>query len=61
MEHGFATCPTCHAVDAGMTNAAISGGADWRCPRCDQQWDAVRLAAVAGYAAWLSARATPAR
>ena len=41
-----------------MTNGAVDAGADWRCARCGQQWDAVRLAAVAAYNVWLSERAT---
>ena len=52
----LATCPSCHHADATMTTAAISGGADWRCTRCGQQWDRVRLATVAAYARWLSTR-----
>ena len=50
----FATCPSCHTVDATVTNAAISGGADWLCARCGQKWDATRLVAVAAYGAWVS-------
>ena len=53
---GRARCPLCHTVDPTMTNIALSAGADWHCSRCGQRWDTVRLAAVAGYAAWLSAR-----
>jgi hypothetical protein len=37
-----------------MTNVAVGAGAGWRCARCGQQWDAVRLATVAAYAVWLS-------
>lgn len=51
---GFATCPSCHTADPVMTNLAVSGGADWRCGRCGQRWDAIRLAAVAAYAVWLA-------
>jgi len=51
---GFATCPMCHTVDPTMTNMALGGGADWHCSRCGQRWDTIRLAAVAGYAMWLS-------
>jgi hypothetical protein len=53
---GRTTCPLCHTVDPTMTNIALSAGADWHCSRCGQRWDTMRLAAVAGYAAWLSAR-----
>ena len=50
--HGFATCPTCHAVDPTMTNAALAVGGDWRCQRCGQRWDSKRIATVAAYQAW---------
>lgn len=53
---GPATCPSCHAVDLTMTDSAVAAGADWRCRRCGQLWDARRLAAVAAYAGWLSER-----
>ena len=53
---GRATCPLCHTVDPTTTNIALSAGADWHCSRCGQRWDTIRLAAVAGYAVWLSAR-----
>jgi hypothetical protein len=53
---GRATCPLCHTVDPTMTNIALSAGADWHCSRCGQRWDTIRLAAVVGYAVWLSAR-----
>jgi hypothetical protein len=49
----FATCPSCHTVDASMTNVAVSGGADWLCGRCGQRWDALRLATAAAYDVWL--------
>lgn len=53
---GRVTCPLCHTVDPTMTNVALSAGVDWHCSRCGQRWDTMRLAAVAGYAMWLSAR-----
>ena len=57
----LATCPSCHHADATMTTAAIGAGADWRCRRCGQHWDRIRLATVAAYARWLSTRtASPA-
>jgi len=55
----LATCPLCHTVDPTMTNIALSAGVDWHCSRCGQRWDTMRLAAVAGYAMWLSARTRP--
>jgi hypothetical protein len=50
----FATCPSCHTVDATMTKVAVSGGADWHCGRCGQRWDALRLATAAAYGVWLA-------
>ena len=54
---GPATCLSCHMEDPTLTNGGVEAGADWRCGRCGQRWDAVRLRTVAAYAAWLSARA----
>jgi hypothetical protein len=51
------TCPLCHTVAAGVTEADLSGGTGWRCATCDQQWDAGRLAAVAAYAQFVAERA----
>lgn len=53
---GLATCPTCHMVDAIVTNASLAAGGDWRCSRCGQMWDKTRIATVAAYAAWDAAR-----
>lgn len=52
----FAACPTCHVVDATMTNGQLAVGGYWRCQRCGQQWDQRRLATVAAYNAWDAAR-----
>ena len=52
----FATCPRCHLVDATLTNRSLAAGGYWRCARCGSNWDQGRLATVAGYAAWDSAR-----
>ncbi len=49
---GRAACPMCH-TSAALTRSAVAAGADWRCVRCGQRWDGVRLAAVADYAAWV--------
>ena len=54
LDLGFVTCPSCHTVDASMTNGALAGGGDWYCGRCGQRWDAVRLATAAAYAVWVS-------
>jgi hypothetical protein len=51
----LATCPLCHTEDRRVTNSDLGAGADWHCSRCGCRWDAVRLATVAGYAAWLGA------
>ena len=51
---GLATCPSCHTADSRVTSLAVSGGADWHCARCGQQWDALRLETVAAYAVWLT-------
>src|SRR6476620_4862106 len=48
----LATCPLCHTWHASLTDEALQAGADWRCLRCGQRWDAARLAAVAAYASW---------
>ena len=57
---GPATCPACHTADLTMTASAVAAGADWRCARCGQRWDARRLATVAAYALWQSKRTVPA-
>ena len=54
------TCPLCHTVAAGVTEAGLIAGTGWRCATCDQRWDAARLAAVAGYAQFVADRARPA-
>jgi hypothetical protein len=51
------TCPLCHTVAAGVTDAGLSAGTGWRCATCDQRWDAARLTAVAGYAQFVADRA----
>ena len=53
---GHATCLSCHTVDLTVTDSAVAAGADWRCVRCGQRWDARRLAAVTAYTQWLSER-----
>jgi ribosomal protein L37AE/L43A len=50
-----AACPMCH-TPAALTRSAVVAGGEWRCARCGQHWDAVRLAAVAAYAAWVVER-----
>lgn len=46
------TCPLCHTVHRGLTDEAVQAGADWRCVRCEQLWNAGRLAAADGYQTW---------
>jgi hypothetical protein len=43
-------------VDATLTNSSLAAGADWRCGRCGQMWDQKRIATVAAYNVWDSAR-----
>lgn len=50
------TCPMCHTATS-LTQGAIDAGAEWRCVRCGQRWDATRLSGVAAYAAWVVERA----
>lgn len=50
-----AVCPMCH-TPASLTQSALEAGGAWVCGRCGQHWDAARLAAVAGYSAWVSER-----
>jgi predicted Zn finger-like uncharacterized protein len=47
----YAACPGCHTATS-VTHNAIEAGANWRCVRCGQHWDAARLAALARYATW---------
>ena len=56
LDNVLVTCPMCHAPTS-LTPDAIDAGADWRCVRCGQLWDATRLSAVAAYAAWAVERA----
>ena len=50
------SCPLCHAVAPPAICEALAAGADWRCPQCDQNWSAVRLATVAAYAEYCATR-----
>lgn len=52
---GAASCPACH-TGTTVTQSALDAGAAWRCVRCGQQWNAVRLTAVTAYAAWVADR-----
>src|SRR3954469_2275955 len=49
-----AMCPMCH-TPAPVTQSGVEAGGEWSCVRCGQHWNAARLAAVAGYAAWVVA------
>ena len=49
---GTVICPMCH-TSAPLPQSAIDAGADWRCVRCGQRWDAPRLVTVANYATWV--------
>ena len=45
------TCPLCHTVDLTVTQAGLDTGEYWRCQRCGQAWDGLRLSAARAYAA----------
>lgn len=49
------SCPLCHMTHPSLTYGALESGADWRCSRCGQRWDAERLATVAAYTARVAA------
>jgi hypothetical protein len=44
------TCLLCHTVQDGMTQLGLDSGGCWKCSRCGQMWDAVRLVAATAYA-----------
>lgn len=50
------TCPLCHTVDEAITTAALLEGGYWRCTRCGQMWDALRLQTAASYTRGAAAR-----
>jgi transposase-like protein len=43
------TCPLCHTSTGAVTVHALREGASWRCTRCGQMWDAMRLQSAADY------------
>jgi uncharacterized paraquat-inducible protein A len=49
-------CPLCQTAIPPAIEASMSEGKDWQCPRCGHRWSALRLAAVAGYAAFCATR-----
>jgi hypothetical protein len=51
----LASCPLCYTTQPSLSQDAVASGADWRCARCGQRWDARRLATVTAYAAWVVA------
>jgi hypothetical protein len=50
------SCPLCHVVAPPAICEALAAGGDWRCPQCDQNWSATRLATVAAYAEYCAKR-----
>jgi ribosomal protein L37AE/L43A len=48
------TCPLCQRTHPSLTHEALEAGASWLCARCGQRWNAPRLRAVNGYAAWVA-------
>ena len=57
MVNDAAMCPSCHTTDPHMNSVLLAAGGDWRCGRCGQRWDALRLAKVAAYDRWVAERA----
>jgi hypothetical protein len=53
---GVMTCPSCQTPHPVPADDASATDSDWQCVRCGQRWSPGRLATVAQYAAWLSAR-----
>jgi len=49
-------CELCHTLNDTVTSDALATGAEWVCTRCGQGWNAERLATVAAYARFESAR-----
>jgi hypothetical protein len=43
-------CALCHTSTAAVTVQTLYEGAYWRCTRCGQMWDALRLQTAADYA-----------
>ena len=42
-------CPLCHTATTAVTAHTLHEGAYWRCERCGQMWDAIRLQTAANY------------
>jgi formate dehydrogenase maturation protein FdhE len=53
------TCPLCHTSTAAMTVHALREGAYWRCTRCGQMWDAIRLQTAASYTRYAQLQVRP--
>ncbi len=49
-------CPLCHTIAPPAICEALVAGGDWRCPQCDQNWSAARLATVAAYVEYCATR-----
>ena len=50
------SCPLCHSVAPALTAEALAAGGAWRCPQCQQNWTAARLATVATYSEYCAKR-----
>jgi hypothetical protein len=50
------SCPLCHTMAPLASEEALAGGGAWRCPQCDQNWSAIRLATVAAYSVYSAKR-----
>ena len=49
-------CPLCHSAAPALTAEALEAGGGWRCPQCQQNWTAARLATVASYSEYCAKR-----
>ena len=49
-------CPLCHSAAPALTAEALEAGGGWRCPQCQQNWTAARLATVATYSEYCAKR-----
>ena len=52
-------CPLCHTDGPSLDAGQLRAGATWRCQRCGQSWDLVRLRAVDSYASFCAHRWAP--
>ena len=58
-EGNSTVCPLCHTDGPSIDAGQLRAGATWRCQRCGQSWDLVRLRAVDSYATLVANRRAP--